>query len=35
MSERLLTIKDLSTHFFTHAGVVKAVNGVKLHARSR
>ena len=28
MGERLLTIKDLSTHFFTHAGVVKAVNGV-------
>ena len=28
MGERLLTVKDLSTHFFTHAGVVKAVNGV-------
>jgi oligopeptide transport system ATP-binding protein len=28
MSERLLTVSDLSTHFFTHAGVVKAVNGV-------
>ena len=28
MSERLLDIKDLSTYFFTHAGVVKAVNGV-------
>ena len=28
MAERLLTINDLSTHFFTHAGVVKAVNGV-------
>jgi oligopeptide transport system ATP-binding protein len=24
----LLEVKDLSTHFFTHAGVVKAVNGV-------
>jgi oligopeptide transport system ATP-binding protein len=28
MGDRLLTVKDLSTHFFTHAGVVKAVNGV-------
>ena len=28
MAERLLTVKDLSTFFFTHAGVVKAVNGV-------
>jgi oligopeptide transport system ATP-binding protein len=28
MSDRLLEVKDLSTHFFTHAGVVKAVNGV-------
>ena len=28
MAERLLTVSDLSTHFFTHAGVVKAVNGV-------
>jgi oligopeptide transport system ATP-binding protein len=28
MAERLLEVKDLSTHFFTHAGVVKAVNGV-------
>ena len=28
MADRLLTVKDLSTHFFTHAGVVKAVNGV-------
>jgi len=26
--ELLLEVKDLSTHFFTHAGVVKAVNGV-------
>jgi oligopeptide transport system ATP-binding protein len=25
---RLLEVSDLSTHFFTHAGVVKAVNGV-------
>jgi oligopeptide transport system ATP-binding protein len=28
MAERLLDIRDLSTFFFTHAGVVKAVNGV-------
>jgi oligopeptide transport system ATP-binding protein len=28
MAERLLEVKDLSTQFFTHAGVVKAVNGV-------
>ena len=28
MAERLLDVKDLSTHFFTHAGVVRAVNGV-------
>ncbi len=28
MTERLLEVADLSTHFFTHAGVVKAVNGV-------
>jgi ABC-type dipeptide/oligopeptide/nickel transport system ATPase component len=28
MSERLLTVDGLSTHFFTHAGIVKAVNGV-------
>jgi len=28
MAERLLDVKDLSTQFFTHAGVVKAVNGV-------
>jgi oligopeptide transport system ATP-binding protein len=28
VSERLLEISNLSTHFFTHAGVVKAVNGV-------
>ena len=28
MADRLLTVQDLSTHFFTHAGVVKAVNGV-------
>jgi oligopeptide/dipeptide ABC transporter ATP-binding protein len=28
MAERLLTVQDLSTFFFTHAGVVKAVNGV-------
>ena len=28
MGERLLEVTSLSTHFFTHAGVVKAVNGV-------
>ncbi len=28
MAERLLEVNELSTHFFTHAGVVKAVNGV-------
>jgi oligopeptide transport system ATP-binding protein len=28
MADLLLDIKDLSTFFFTHAGVVKAVNGV-------
>ena len=28
MADRLLEVTDLSTHFFTHAGVVKAVNGV-------
>jgi len=28
MAERLLEVSDLSTHFFTYAGVVKAVNGV-------
>jgi oligopeptide transport system ATP-binding protein len=28
VSERLLEVSGLSTHFFTHAGVVKAVNGV-------
>jgi len=28
MPDRLLEVSDLSTHFFTHAGVVKAVNGV-------
>jgi len=28
VAERVLEVSDLSTHFFTHAGVVKAVNGV-------
>ncbi len=28
MAELLLDVNGLSTHFFTHAGVVKAVNGV-------
>ncbi len=28
MAGHLLEVRDLSTHFFTHAGVVKAVNGV-------
>ena len=31
MTELLLEVKDLSTHFFTHAGVVKAVNGVSFN----
>ncbi|MEM9740636.1 MAG: ABC transporter ATP-binding protein [Pseudomonadota bacterium] len=28
MTDTVLSVKDLSTHFFTRAGVVKAVNGV-------
>ena len=28
MAERLLEVSDLTTHFFTYAGIVKAVNGV-------
>ena len=28
MSDPVLSVKGLSTHFFTRAGVVKAVNGV-------
>ena len=28
MADRLLAVKDLSTHFFTYAGVVRAVDGV-------
>jgi oligopeptide/dipeptide ABC transporter ATP-binding protein len=28
VADKLLEVSDLSTHFFTHAGVVKAVNGV-------
>jgi oligopeptide/dipeptide ABC transporter ATP-binding protein len=28
MAERLLEVTDLTTHFFTYAGIVKAVNGV-------
>ena len=27
----VLEIKDLKTHFFTYAGVVKAVDGINLH----
>jgi oligopeptide/dipeptide ABC transporter ATP-binding protein len=29
----LLSVKDLRTHFFTEAGVVRAVDGVSLHVR--
>jgi len=29
-NKNLLTIKDLHTHFFTHEGIVKAVDGVSL-----
>src|SRR5579864_4224094 len=32
-SDSLLRIDDLQTHFFSHDGVVKAVNGVTLHIR--
>jgi oligopeptide transport system ATP-binding protein len=35
VAERLLEIKDLSTHFFTYAGVVKAVNGVSFTLDSK
>ena len=28
MSDLVLSVKDLATHFFTRAGVVKAVDGV-------
>ena len=28
MSDKLLSIKDLHTHFFTPEGIVKAVDGV-------
>ena len=31
MSERLLEIKGLKTHFFTEEGVVRAVDGIDLH----
>lgn len=30
MADLILEIKDLSTHFFTRAGVIKAVNGLSL-----
>ncbi len=30
-TDHLLEISDLRTHFFTHHGVVKAVDGVDLH----
>ena len=33
MAERLLEVTDLSTQFFTYAGVVKAVNGVPVKFR--
>ena len=31
----LLEVRDLATHFFTRAGVVKAVDGVSLRCRGR
>jgi oligopeptide transport system ATP-binding protein len=31
MAERLLDVKNLRTHFFTRAGVVKAIEGVSFH----
>jgi oligopeptide/dipeptide ABC transporter ATP-binding protein len=31
MSENILTVKNLTTHFFTKEGVVRAVDGVNLH----
>ncbi len=33
MSVALLEVRDLATHFFTRAGVVKAVDGVSFHLR--
>lgn len=33
MSELVLSVRNLSTHFFTRAGVVKAVNGVSFDLR--
>jgi peptide/nickel transport system ATP-binding protein len=32
-ADALLRLEDLRTHFFTHDGVVKAVDGVTLHVR--
>jgi len=31
MTERLLDVRDLTTHFYTDAGVVRAVDGVDFH----
>src|SRR4051812_35206203 len=33
-SDVLLQVEDLRTQFFTHDGVVKAVDGVTLHVRA-
>lgn len=35
MQTSLLQVQDLKTHFFTEAGVVKAVDGVSLNVRAR
>jgi len=35
MSERLLTVEDLVTRFYTEDGVVKAVDGNSLHVGQR
>ncbi|HWM41214.1 MAG TPA: ATP-binding cassette domain-containing protein, partial [Burkholderiales bacterium] len=34
MSDKTLVVEDLKTHFFTRAGVVRAVDGVSFEVRS-